>query len=79
MVPFRLIKLRSKTGLNIEMLPTEHAIATYNYMCDEGRAVGAALIPPLQVRTINTFDFFQQRKNLYGEDMYNLPPGESPL
>ncbi len=44
-----LKRLRA-TGLNVEVLSTENAISTYNYLCAEGRAVGAALIPPDVVR-----------------------------
>lgn len=40
-----VLSLRQK-GYNIEVMDTEHAVSTYNYLCDEGRLVGAALIPP---------------------------------
>jgi len=51
----QLMALR-KTGLNVELLPTEHAIATYNYLCAEGRLVAAALIPPDNVRRLRVAD-----------------------
>ena len=36
-----------KKGYVIEVLPTDKAISTYNYLLEEGRVVAAALIPPL--------------------------------
>ena len=41
-------------GLNVECLPTEDAIASYNYLCSEDRLVAAALIPPHKVRFISS-------------------------
>jgi uncharacterized protein len=35
-----------KKGINLEAMPTEDAIATYNYLCAEERLVVACLIPP---------------------------------
>jgi hypothetical protein len=39
-----------KKGINLEAMPTEDAIATYNYLCAEERLVVACLIPPEQVQ-----------------------------
>lgn len=47
------ITMRQK-GLNVECLPTEDAIASYNYLCSEDRLVAAALIPPHKVRFISS-------------------------
>ena len=44
-----IMKMRRK-GVNCELLTTENAIATYNYLVEEGRVVAAALIPPNQVK-----------------------------
>ena len=41
-------------GLNVECLPTEDAIASFNYLCSEDRLVAAALIPPDKVRFISS-------------------------
>jgi len=49
----QLIDIR-QSGLNVELLPTEHAISTYNYLCSEVRLVAAALIPPDKVRRLTT-------------------------
>ncbi|XP_014248386.1 NADH dehydrogenase [ubiquinone] 1 alpha subcomplex assembly factor 3 [Cimex lectularius] len=38
-----------KSNINMEVLPTEKAIPTFNFLCSERRVVGAALIPPLKV------------------------------
>jgi hypothetical protein len=35
-------------------LPTEDAIASFNYLCSEDRLVAAALIPPDKVRFISS-------------------------
>ncbi|XP_054008886.1 NADH dehydrogenase [ubiquinone] 1 alpha subcomplex assembly factor 3 [Hylaeus anthracinus] len=34
--------------INVEVLPTDIACGIYNFLCNEGRYVGAALIPPLR-------------------------------
>jgi len=51
--PRTILKLRKK-GLNIEVLTTENAISTYNFLVEEGRVVAAALIPPDFVKLIET-------------------------
>uniref|UniRef100_A0A8D9BYJ2 NADH dehydrogenase [ubiquinone] 1 alpha subcomplex assembly factor 3 n=2 Tax=Cacopsylla melanoneura TaxID=428564 RepID=A0A8D9BYJ2_9HEMI len=38
-----------KKFCNVEMLPTERACATFNFLSSEGRVVGAALIPPVKI------------------------------
>jgi len=40
-------------GLNLEILATDKAISTYNYLIEEGRVVAAALIPPLYVKDLD--------------------------
>ena len=37
---------------NVECLPTEDAIASFNYLCSENRLVAAALIPPNSIKFI---------------------------
>lgn len=39
-----------KYNVNVEVMPTENACATYNFLAAEGRMVAAALIPP---KTLN--------------------------
>ena len=51
--PKTILKMKSK-GLNIEILTTENAISTYNYLVEEGRLVAAALIPPDHVKIVDT-------------------------
>ena len=43
------MNLRRKRGLNVEFLATPDAIATYNFMVSENRAVAAAMAPPSDV------------------------------
>ena len=40
-----------KKGISLEVLTTENAISTYNYLLEEGRVVAAALIPPAYIRS----------------------------
>jgi NADH dehydrogenase [ubiquinone] 1 alpha subcomplex assembly factor 3 len=43
--PGMLLECRHR-GLNLEVLTTEKACATFNFLTAEGRCVAAALIPP---------------------------------
>ncbi|KAM3956212.1 NADH dehydrogenase [ubiquinone] 1 alpha subcomplex assembly factor 3 [Aphomia sociella] len=43
---FRAAKSQS---VNVELLPTEHACSTFNFLNAEGRSVAAALVPPLSI------------------------------
>ncbi len=63
-----LTRLR-EMRLNVEVLPTEHAVSTYNYLCTEGRAVGAALLPPDTVRMMGDEDVIK-RKLATTEDIF---------
>lgn len=42
----RIFGYMKKYNINVEVLPTEAACATYNFLCSEGRACAAAMIPP---------------------------------
>ena len=65
--PKIILKMRQK-GVNMELLTTENAIATYNYLVEEGRVVAAALIPPnhVRVKDQDIVDTKAKRKELYG-------------
>ncbi|CAK1592798.1 unnamed protein product [Parnassius mnemosyne] len=57
--------------LNVELLPTEHACSTFNFLSAEGRSVAGALIPPLHV-TVNVDDMLESQlhyRNLYRHDL----------
>lgn len=60
-------------NINLEVLPTERACATFNFLNAEGRCVAGALIPPTVMR-INEDDIARmQRQNrnfLKTEDEY---------
>jgi NADH dehydrogenase [ubiquinone] 1 alpha subcomplex assembly factor 3 len=43
--PEVVLRMRAR-GLGLEVLTTEQAISTYNFLAEEGRVVAAALIPP---------------------------------
>lgn len=46
-----VIKFMRKHKLNIEILPTEQAVSTFNFLNSEGRYCGGAFIPPEKIRT----------------------------
>jgi len=45
-VDVKVILSLKKKGIPLEILSTEKAVSTYNYLLEEGRVVAAALIPP---------------------------------
>lgn len=47
----KLFPLSKKYRLNLEILPTDQACSTFNFLNSEGRFVAAALIPPLHIDT----------------------------
>lgn len=71
--PKVILKMRKK-GINVEVLTTENAISTYNYLVEEGRVVAAALIPPSFVRLVDTdiAETKQRKKQLYGDGNINF-------
>jgi len=67
-----------KKGIAIECIPTEKAIATYNYLLEEGRVVAAALIPPNFVinetakdiisKKVTTKELYKVQENMFVHD-----------
>lgn len=47
----RLIPFSRKIRTSFEVLPTEHACTTFNFLNSEGRNVAAVLIPPKHFHT----------------------------
>lgn len=41
-----IMAFMKKYGINVEVLPTEQACTTFNFLNGEGRMVAAAIIPP---------------------------------
>lgn len=41
-----IISFMRKYNINVELLPTEQACTTFNFLNGEGRIVGGALLPP---------------------------------
>ena len=66
-VPKVILKMRQKV-VSMELLTTENAIATHNYLVEEGRVAAAALIPPnhIKVKDQDIVDTKARRKELYG-------------
>ncbi|XP_068622116.1 NADH dehydrogenase [ubiquinone] 1 alpha subcomplex assembly factor 3 [Battus philenor] len=57
--------------VNVEILSTEHACSTFNFLNSEGRSVAAALIPPLSI-SLNEDDMLHSKLhygNLYQRDI----------
>lgn len=46
-----VIRYSRKHKISIEILPTDQAVSTFNFLNSEGRCVAGALIPPNTVRT----------------------------
>ena len=71
--PKVILKMRKK-GINVEVLTTENAISTYNYLVEEGRVVAAALIPPSFVRLVDSdiVETKERKKQLYGDGNINF-------
>lgn len=47
----KLLPFSNKLKISFEILPTEHACTTFNFLNVEGRNAAAALIPPTYFRT----------------------------
>ncbi|CAK1546565.1 unnamed protein product [Leptosia nina] len=63
-----VFKASREVKLNVEILPTEHACSTFNFLNSEGRSVAAALIPPLHIN-INEDDMLASQ--LHYSKLYN--------
>lgn len=62
--------ITQKYGLNVEILKTEAAVTTFNFLNAESRLVAAALIPPKKIK-FNDMDLLltqARHKELYGKD-----------
>jgi len=59
--PKTILKMRAK-GVSVEVLTTEQAIATYNFLIEEGRVVAAALIPPDDLGDIKDDDIIHTKE-----------------
>lgn len=46
----RLLPFAKKYKLNLEVLPTDQACSTFNFLNSEGRYVAGALIPPYHIQ-----------------------------
>ncbi|VVD06098.1 unnamed protein product [Leptidea sinapis] len=67
-----VFRATKQAGLNVELLVTEHACSTFNFLNAEGRSVAAALIPPLHIQ-VNEDDMLKSQlhyNNLYTKRNY---------
>lgn len=63
---FRLVRA---AGLGVELLPTEHACSTFNFLNSESRSVAGALLPPLVINTMNEDDMMATK--IHYHDVFN--------
>lgn len=64
-----VIKYSRKHKISVEILPTDQAVSTFNFLNSEGRCVAGALVPPSKVRTSD--DETMQSKMRY-QKLYEL-------
>lgn len=64
-----LLPFARKYKLNLEVLPTDQACSTFNFLNSEGRYVAGALIPPLH---INAEDEDLLRTKLRYQNLYEV-------
>ncbi|XP_046975918.1 NADH dehydrogenase [ubiquinone] 1 alpha subcomplex assembly factor 3 [Vanessa cardui] len=55
-----VFKASREAKLNVEILPTEHACSTFNFLNAEGRSIAGALLPPLHI-DMNENDMLQSK------------------
>ncbi|KAJ8706404.1 hypothetical protein PYW08_011030 [Mythimna loreyi] len=67
----RVLKMARASGLNAEVLPTDHACSTFNFLNSEGRSVAGALIPPSIIANINEDDMLHTKMHYH--DIFNKP------
>lgn len=62
-----ILSFMKKFNINVEMLNTESACTTYNFLASEGRMVAAALIPPqtLNVTEDDYVRYMIDRQHIY--------------
>ncbi|XP_060518851.1 NADH dehydrogenase [ubiquinone] 1 alpha subcomplex assembly factor 3 isoform X2 [Cylas formicarius] len=64
-----LLPISRKFGISFEILPTEQACSTFNFLNSESRNVAGALIPPKNIRYSDDDELKSKLKyeNLYGK------------
>ena len=75
----RIVLGMKKKGINVEALPTEDAIASYNYLCNEDRLVAAAFIPPEEMTMAPSYDEAMERSLTSKKDTFQLKKTEETL
>lgn len=63
----RIFPIIKANKFNLEILPTESACATFNFLNSEGRYIAAALLPP---RQINVTDDDMLRSKMRYQNLY---------
>jgi len=73
----KIVAYCRRLGINVEILRTEEACATFNFLNGEYRHVAAALIPPEDVSLFNPQLFIGERPIDY-KNIFDLAPEEQP-
>ncbi len=71
----RSVMEMNRMGYNVQIMPTEDAISSYNYLALEDRLVAAALIPPDHLSRFRTEDLDEHVKRVSmskGETQYDF-------
>ncbi|XP_018319641.2 NADH dehydrogenase [ubiquinone] 1 alpha subcomplex assembly factor 3 [Agrilus planipennis] len=63
----KIFPFLKKHKINLEILPTDQACSTFNFLNSEGRYIAAALIPPTKFTPTDheVFDTKQRYQNIY--------------
>ncbi|KAJ0183041.1 hypothetical protein K1T71_001017 [Dendrolimus kikuchii] len=64
-----VLRVAQASNLNVEILATEHACPTFNFLNAEGRSIAAVLIPPVIIDNMSENDMLQTK--LHYQDVFN--------
>lgn len=67
----KIMKHLRANKINVELLPTDQALATFNFLNAEKRYVAGAFIPPSYIENLDDDDFFTNRE--FGKRPQNDP------
>ena len=59
------------TFISVQLLPTEKAVSTFNFLNSERRNVAGAFLPPRTIHTVtqDIIETLQQKNELFKSDM----------
>jgi len=77
--PPELIGYCRRLGINLEILNTEEACATFNFLNGERRHVAAAIVPPNNISLFNPEEFLHETMNAMGSEELLEAPNPSDM